>query len=273
VTLELVYVPGGKFAMGSTDGHPDEAPRAVVDVKPFWMGKFEVTNAQFKAFDAKHESRDESRHGYQFGITGYGMDDPQQPAVRLSWEQAMTFCKWLAAKTGKTVTLPTEAQWEWACRAGTATPFWYGDVNTDFAPFANLGDATLADFTGNPYVQDRKQARYKNPSIYDNWIPQDARFNDDGFVSEPAGKYKPNAWGLHDMHGNVGEWTLSAYKPYPYNDGDGRNKIEGDPQTERVVRGGSWYDRPFRCTSSFRLPLKQYQRVFNVGFRVVMNAE
>jgi formylglycine-generating enzyme required for sulfatase activity len=272
--LRFVWVPGGEFVMGSRDGHRDEQPLNRVKIaRGFWMSAVEITNDQFKRFDPAFESREEDRHGYQFGITCYDQDQPTQPVVRVSWNEAMKFCAWLSQKLGKKVTLPTEAQWEWACRAGTATPFWYGGLDTDFSKFANLGDAMLAYFSGNPYTQDYRAAWYKNPeNKYDNWIPQDARFNDDGFVTEPVGRYKPNPWGLHDMHGNAWEWTRTAYRPYPYRDDD-RNAAEQPPQTERVARGGSWYDRPFRCTSSFRVPYPQFQKVYNVGFRVIIETE
>jgi formylglycine-generating enzyme required for sulfatase activity len=95
-----------------------------------------------------------------------------------------------------------------------------------------------------------------NPNRYDDWIPRDDRFNDRGFVSEPVGRYQPNPWGLHDLHGNAWEWTRSTAPAEPSGDG-------------RIVRGGSWYDRPQRCTASFRLAYPPWQRVFNVGFRVV----
>ena len=127
----------------------------------------------------------------------------------------------------------------------------------------------LSNVSGNPYVADWRKGKYGNPqNVFDNWIPQEKRFNDGGFLSEDVGGYTPNAWGLHDMHGNVLEWTRSAYRPYPYKDDDGRNAP--DARGRRVVRGGSWYDRPKRCRSAFRLPYRPYQRVFNVGFRVVM---
>ena len=270
VKMELVYVPAGQFAMGSAQGYSDEAPRARVAIaKGFWMGKFEVTNEQFRKFAPKHDSRFEDRHGYQFGIPGYNVNAAKMPAVRLSWAEATAFGTWLSTRTGKTVVLPTEAQWEWACRAGTDTPFSYGDLDADFSKLANMGDVTLSSFSGNPYVIDWRKARYNNASNrFDNWIPQDARFNDGGFLSEDVGKYQPNAWGLHDMHGNVAEWTRSAYRPYPYKADDGRNAPAA--AARRVVRGGSWYDRPKRCRSAFRLSYRPYQKVYNVGFRVVM---
>jgi hypothetical protein len=227
-------------------------PPGTKSEKGFWMSRCEITNEQFKRFNPAHDSGTEERHGYQFGVTGYDLDQPQQPVVRVSWDEAMAYCRWLSQKTGKKVTLPTESQWEWACRAGTATPFWFGDLDTDFSKFANCADSMLAHFSGNPYVQDWKAAAHKNPNKFDNWIPQDPRFNDDGFVTEPVGKYAPNPWGLRDMHGNAAEWTSSATQ-------DG----------ERIVRGGSWRDRPSRATSSFRISYLPYQKVHNVGFRII----
>jgi formylglycine-generating enzyme required for sulfatase activity len=263
VTMELVYVPPGVYPMGSVTGYEDEFPMTRVDIrKGFWMGKTEVTNQQFKEYNPSHDSREEDRHGYQFGIPGYDVSASERPAVRLSWREAVAFCDWLSARAGQPVRLPTEAEWEWACRAGTATPFYYGDLNTDFSPYANLGDAMLADFSGNPYKLDPQKARYNNPeNPFDNWIPQDARFNDGGFVSEPVGGYRPNAWGLHDMHGNVAEWTASPYRSMG---------LDAQESKKRVVRGGSWYDRPKRSTSSYRFGYREYQKVYHVGFRIVM---
>lgn len=270
VPLELVYVPGGEFAMGSVKGYRDEAPMARVAItKGFWMGKLEVTNRQFKLFDPDHESRREDRHGYQFGAVSFPVDAPDQPAVRLSWQQANAFCQWLSKKSGKTVRLPTEAEWEWACRAGTTTAMHYGAVDADFAKHGNMADSMLHHFSSNPYKNDWKTAGYKNAdNIHDNWIPQIGSVNDGGFLSVPGGKYQSNAWGLCDMHGNVAEWTASLYKPYPYAAEDGRNDLSG--KGRRVVRGGSWRDRPKLSTSSARRAYRDYQKVFNVGFRVVV---
>jgi len=237
--IAMVWIPPGEF-----NGKRIE--------QGFWMSRCEITNEQFRRFNPAHNSGTEERHGYQFGVTGYDLDQPQQPVVRVSWNEAMAYCRWLAQKTGRHVTLPTETEWEWACRAGTTTPFWFGDFHTDFSPFANLGDKMLAHFSGNPYVQDWKAAAHKNPNQYDNWIPQDERFNDGGFVTEPVGKYAPNPWGLCDMHGNAAEWTSTATA-------DG----------ERMVCGGSWRDRPARCTSDFRLLYRPYQKIHNVGFRII----
>ena len=107
----------------------------------------------------------------------------------------------------------------------------------------------------------------KNPNRFDDWVPKDTRFNDGALVSINVGTYAPNAWGLYDIHGNVAEWTRSSSRPYPWNGADGRDDVSS--RELKVVRGGSWYDRPKRCRSSFRIAYKPYQPVYNVGFRVV----
>ncbi len=267
LSMELVRIPAGEFIMGEANGLPDERPRSRVAIaEPFWMGRLEITNEQFARFDPTHDSRVESRHGMQFGVRGFYVNGPRQPVVRVSWQQAMAFCDWLSRQTGERVTLPTEAQWEYACRAGTDTPFFYGNLDTDFAPYANLGDAMLSEFVCHPYQKTRNPL--PGPSKYDDWIPKDDRFNDGGFLSEEVGRYRPNPWGLHDMHGNAAEWTLSAYRPYPYDADDGRDH-PGGPEP-RVVRGGSWYDRPRNARAAFRTAYRPYQPVYNVGFRVVI---
>ncbi len=268
--IDLVLIPPGEFVMGSATGCPDERPPARVKiVAPFWLGRVEVTNEQYHCFDPSHDSRVESKHAMQFGVQGFPVNGPRQPVVRISWQQAMAFCEWLSAKTGRRFDLPTEAQWEYACRAGTASPLFYGDLDTDFARFANLADLTLREVVCHPYKKTREP--FKNPGKYDDWIPKDPRFDDGGFVSEDVGGYQPNAWGLCDMHGNVWEWTRSAFGPYPYRDDDGRN--DPSAQGKRVVRGGSWRDRPKRARSAYRLAYRPYQRVYNVGFRVMCPAQ
>jgi formylglycine-generating enzyme required for sulfatase activity len=171
----------------------------------------------------------------------------------------MAFCKWVSQKAGARVTLPSEAQWEYACRAGSADSFHYGDLDTDFSEFANMADATINGWA--TYNERRRSA---------DQVPRDARFDDGALVTTDVGSYLSNAWGLHDMHGNVWEWTRTAYAPYPYRDDDGRNDVNA-PE-ERTVRGGSWYDRPKRCRSAYRLRYPTWQKVYNVGFRVVMEA-
>jgi formylglycine-generating enzyme required for sulfatase activity len=268
IALEMVKIPGGNFIMGSTN-HPDEMPRTDQQVEPFWMGRYEITNEIYALFDPQHDSRVEHRHGYQFGRKGYPLNHPDQPVVRISWQEAMAFCAWLSEQTGKKFTLPTEAQWEWACRAGTDTPFSFGNFGTDFSLFANLGDIRLKEFAACTAHKNYESTRIiDNPNHYDDWIPRDTVYDDGGFVSEHVGRYRANFFDLNDMHGNVWEWTRSSYKPYPYSETDGRNDLAQNEK--RVVRGGSWYDRPHRATSSFRLPYRPYQKVYNVGFRVIM---
>ena len=265
ITLELTLVPAGEFIMGEVGdvAAADEAPvRARID-RAFWMGRFEITNKQFALFDPMHDGEVESKHGYQFGIHGYPVNGPDQPVVRVSWRNATAFCQWLSRQTGESFALPTEAQWEYACRAGSAGPFHYGGFDADFSKHANLGDAKLSEFASDPYTV---AVPMKNPNRFDDWLPKDARFNDGALVSVDVGGYLPNAWGLHDMHGNVAEWTRSAYRD---EDRQGGAPAKDAP---RVVRGGSWYDRPKRCRSAFRLAYRPYQPVYNVGFRVIVPA-
>lgn len=267
--LKLVLVPGGSFVMGSNEGAADESPPAVVRVEPFWIGQFEITNAQYRVFDSDHESRDESRNGYQFGRRGFFQNGPQQPAVRVSWLRAMDFCRWLSERTGLEFTLPTEAQWEYACRAGSAEAFHFGAADSDYSAYANLADRHLRQFV--QCTSDGLTARIlPDPNRYDDWIPRCDRYDDGGLVTVDVGSYQPNPWGLHDMHGNVGEWTRSEYRDYPYDPADGREAAQ--PDGLKVVRGGSWRDRPQHSHSATRWRYPAWQGVFNVGFRVVAAA-
>jgi formylglycine-generating enzyme required for sulfatase activity len=269
LSMELVLVPAGSFVMGDGDGGRDELPLSVVKIdRPFWMGACEVSNEQFARFDPAHDSRVESKLSYQFGVHGYPCNQPAQPVVRITWQHARDFCQWLSDRTGERFDLPTEAQWEWACRAGSAEAFAWGGMAADYSKLANLGDATLRQLASNPYTVDQP---LKNPTKYDDWVPKDTRFNDGSLLTVAIGSYQPNAWGLRDMHGNAAEWTRTAYRPYPYKPDDGRD----DPASEglKVVRGGSWRDRPQRCRAAFRLAYRPWQKVYNVTFRVVGEAK
>jgi formylglycine-generating enzyme required for sulfatase activity len=260
VTLDLVYVPAGRFIMGDADGFGEEQPPEIVTIdQPFWMGRCEVSNEQFGRFDGSHESRFEHRSSWWFSeeYTGWRLDRPRQPVVRVSWQEAMAFCAWLSKRAGEQVTLPTEAQWEYACRAGSGSPLSYGDLDADFSGFANLGDVNLRKLASEGW-------RPKSPDL----IPREARFNDGALVTAEIGSYQPNAWGLHDLHGNAAEWTRSKFRPYPYRAADGRDAVSTDGK--KVVRGGSWRDRPRFCRSASRLGYASWQKVFNVGFRVII---
>jgi formylglycine-generating enzyme required for sulfatase activity len=255
IKLDLIIVPAGEFLMGD----PGAGAQSVTRIgKVFWMAAREVDNRTYALFDPAHDSRVEDKNTYQFGVHGYPSNEPDQPVVRVSWNEAMAFCRWLSARTGETFTLPSEAQWEYACRAGTATPFNFGDYDTDFSSHANLADRRLSDFASDPFQVD---VPLKNPTPYDDWIPKDARFNDKALVAVRPGGYQPNAWGLYDMHGNVAEWTSSDY---------GDAAAAG---ATKSLRGGSWRDVPRRSTSGFRIGYKPWQRVYNVGFRVICEAQ
>ena len=266
VTMDLVLVPAGEFVLGDPTGEADELPRAKVAIdRPFWIGRTEVTNRQYRRFDPRHDSRYLDQQWKDHTTPGYPANEPNQPVIRVSWDEATAFCRWLAERSGQAVALPTEAEWEYAARAGTDTPLPWGTTDADFSPWANVADASIQLLA----VRGVNPKPLKNAPPTMDFVPREARFNDAQRIVCDVGTYRPNAWGLLDMHGNVAEWTRSAYRPYPYRD-DGRNAptAAGD----RVVRGGSWRDRPKRCRSAFRLNYPKWQKVFNVGFRVVVPA-
>lgn len=241
VEMEFIKVPGGRIN--------DR------EVAPFWIGKTEVTNAQMRRFMPNHESRDESRHGYQFGQRGYDMNADLQPAVRVSWNDARAFSQWLSENQSIPANLPTGQQWEWACRAGTTTAFLFGHVDADYSKHANLGDITLHEFASCTARKGYHAAEpIAEPNKYDDWIPRDDRFDDGTLVTAEVASYQPNPWGLHDMIGNAWEWTTDTTTP----------------DAHPIARGGSWRDRPHLATVTHQVNYPPYQRVFNIGFRVVM---
>lgn len=269
VKMEMTRIPGGEFVMGSLDGAPDERPRSVVRVeKPFWMSVTEVTNAQYAAFDPAHDTRYIDMHNINRVTPGYIANHPDQPVARVSWDDAMRFCKWLGEKTGRKVTLPTEAQWEWAARAGTGSQFFYGGMDADFGPFANLADQSLRWYLTTWEGRGSMLQKRFPYALNSNFPLRDERFGDKWFVVDYCGQTEPNAWGLKDMVGNVNEWTLSDYLPYPYANPDGRDG-EGN-SLRKVARGGSWADRPADAGSSVRRAYEPWQKVYNVGFRVIL---
>jgi formylglycine-generating enzyme required for sulfatase activity len=241
VSLEMVFIPAGEFIIGQSDGPSDERPPSRVRIdQPFWMSRFEITNHQYRQFDSSHDSGMERLGFLHYSVERRGapMNGPNQPAVRLSWQQAMQFCRWLSQKTGEPFTLPTEAQWEYTCRAGTEGSF----------------------------ACELAKPRVYTPQDQHTWAKPPTWT----FYSHDIGQGPANAWGLCDMHANVAEWTLSTYRPYPYNDADGRNRPTLDGL--KVVRGGSFADRPDRCRSAMRFAYPSWQKVFNVGFRIIVPA-
>ncbi len=264
IRVELVRIPAGKFVMGSNSGYPDCAPAHRQEVKKaFWMATTEITNEQFRVFFPRHDSRFVNQLWKDHVHPGYPANLPEQPVIRVSWEEAMAFCRALSEKTGLTVTLPTEKQWEWACRAGSDSDCWYGPLGTDFAPYENLADRQLNKMAVrgvNPQPMNPGDAWYP----YYTFQPKENGVDDGNMLPVRGGGYRPNPWGLCDMQGNVAEWTRSGYLPYPY-DGQKENAA-----LEKVVRGGSWIDHPKRATAYYRNAYLPWQKVYNVGFRIII---
>lgn len=266
VSVALRQVPAGRFVMGTNNGADDEQPAAVTAVtRAFWIGATEITNEQFRRFDPTFDPRDYQKRHARDDDMGLPLNDPRQPAVRVSWEQAIAFCAWLTQRTGRICTLPTEAQWEWACRAGADTAFHFGGLEDDFSPWENLGDLA---FSRGHRPDGEQVTGGVGHLVLEGAALSDRRFDDRQRVTAPAGSFRPNAWGLFDLHGNAAEWTRSEYRPYPYREDDGRNAVTSSGR--KVVRGGSFFDRPARAQAFRRLAYPAWQRVFNVGFRVVV---
>lgn len=255
--MEFVLVPAGEFVMGDPQGAPDERVTARVRIdRPFYMGRCEVTNAQYQAMvDPSHSSGHVGWMSIDWRGEGYPLSEATLPVVRVSWLRAVQFCRALTAKTGKAVRLPSEAEWEWACRAGSSTPTWYGTYDDDFSPLENLAgrEQQRLAFGGKP-----------------KWFLRDERFDDRTLITAPVGSYRPNPWGLCDMAGNVSEWTRSGYRPYPYDPAADREDLS--PDEDKVVRGGSWCSRPKQAGSASRWKYPAWREVHNVGFRVVLEA-
>ena len=244
--MEFVRVPGGCFEMGSPSGeegrHSNEGPVHEVCVDEFWMGKFEVTNAQYRQFRSVHNSKD---------YKGNSLNGDNQPAVYVSWEDAKAFAKWLSEKSGGRYQfrLPTEAEWEYACRAGTSTARYWGDDPDDACGYANVHDQTS-----------------KRVNKFD-WSHHEC---DDGYaVTAPVGSFKPNAFGLYDMLGNIWEWCEDIYSGDAYSKHQRNNPIYVDGGSYRVIRGGSWSDGPGYVRSANRGGNSPGGRHDDLGFRLL----
>ena len=271
-SMTFRLIPAGTFCMGRADGANDERPCAAVTIaRPFWISETEVRNDQYAVYDPEHDSGWQDQFGKDHCAPGWVGCHRRMPVVRVSWNEAKAFCDWLAKTTGEKAALPTEAQWEWAARAGTATPFPWGGLDDDFSPYANFADKDVRNMSLG-WEGKAGAMRTRRPfRIEQNFPLHDERWKDDWFCLNYVGRAQANVWGLYDMHGNASEWTRSDYRPYPYVDGDGRNAQ--DPSTKKVARGGSFASRPREGTSSFRLAYEPWQKVFDVGFRVVLEAE
>ncbi|MBT32868.1 MAG: sulfatase-modifying factor protein [Thalassobius sp.] len=232
VTFKLTPIPGGEFLMGSVESEAkreeDEGPQKKVEIDPFYMGVHEVTFDMYEVF--RDKEKDKAPEGSDWDAEGvtrpsppyedptFGMGKYGYPAVSMTQYAALLFCKWLTAKTGTFYRLPTEAEWEYACKAGTTTAYFFGD------DVANLDDYAW---------------------YYEN--------SDDTY--HKVGEKKPNPWGLYDIHGNVAEWTLDQYVNDFYasiEDGSVDPWSKPTKLHPRTVRGGSWDDDPEELRSSAR---------------------
>ncbi len=230
VTLEMVQIPGGTFTMGSPAGEKqrdnDESPQHRVTVPSFYMGRYEVTQAQYQAVMGKNPSNFKGN---------------KRPVEKVSWNDAVEFCKKLSQKTGRTYRLPSEAEWEYACRAGSSTPFYFGETITP----------DLVNYNGNSPYGSAPKGEYRQQTT-------------------DVGIFPPNAFGLYDMHGNVYEWCQDTWHDN-YNGAptDGSAWIDNQ-NSYRLLRGGSWFNNSGYCRSANRGRDYPDDIGNNDGFRVVL---
>ena len=264
IKMTFVRIPAGQFVMGGNKGTADHRPASKVNIgKSFWMAEVEVTNAQYNVIFPEHDSRYVDQFWKDHTRPGYDANLPYQPVIRVSYEDAMSYCKQLSEKTGLAITLPTEAQWEWACRAGSESDFWFGNLNSDFSKKENMADAQLNKMAVSgidPQPMSKENPWYK----YYSFLPKEESVDDGNMIQTDSKNYEANPFGLFSMHGNIAEWTRSSYVPYPYKD---KSKVSSE---YKVVRGGSYIDRPKFSTSYERKAYYPWQRVHNVGFRVII---
>ncbi|MGL4852721.1 MAG: SUMF1/EgtB/PvdO family nonheme iron enzyme [Phocaeicola sp.] len=253
VEMKLVWIPAGKFAVNEAG----KAKNTTIK-KGFWMGELEVTNQQYCALVPEHDSRFFDQQWKDHTTPGLPANKPEQPVIRISWGEAMAYCEELSKKTGMNVTLPTAEQWEWAARAGSTEDFWFGNVGTDYSEYDNMADFMMKDLAvwGLDPTFPIPDSDVSTRRFWD-YALRDRESNDKNVVSVKGGQYKPNHWGLYDLHGNVAEWTASSTE---------LGKFKGD----KIVKGGSWKDRAKNSTASTEKYFKEWQAPFNVGFRVII---
>ncbi len=264
VVIGFVWIPAGEFVMGSYNGDPDAYPTSKVKIKDgFWMAELETTNEQVRVFMPEHDSKYVDQQWKDHVVPGYDANKDEQPATRISYEEVMEYCRLISAKTNYNVTIPTEAQWEWACRAGSDQDFWYGNLNTDFGTKENLADKTSLNFAVAG-VNPRPMAETHGMYQHYIFLPKEASVDDGSLVMVGGKGYEANPFGLYNIHGDVAEWTRSDYVSYPYKD---KSKESSE---YKVVRGGSYFERPKYSTSHTRKYYYPYQTVYNVGFRLII---
>ena len=231
VSLEMVKIPGGRFLMGSPDTEAErldkEGPQHYVDVPEFWMGKYVVTQQQWQAIMGNDPSKFKGKN---------------RPVECVSWNNATEFCQKLSKKTGRDYRLPSEAEWEYACRAGTTTPFYFGETIT----------TELVNYDGKYTYGNEPKGKYREQTT-------------------PVGQFPANAFGLYDMHGNVWEWCADEWhNNYAGAPTDGSVWLNGNKERS-PLRGGSWYDLPNYCRSAVRdtYSVRRDDHFFITGFRLV----
>ena len=255
----------------TADGFKYEHPQHRVRItKPFYLGTYHVTRGQFRQFVSASGYKTDAEKGENPGAYGWNPDKKEfgfnkdyswrntgfqqtdeHPVVNVSWNDAVAFCKWLSRKEGKTYRLPTEAEREYACRAGTKTRYYSGDDPESLATVGNVADAT---------------AKVKFPnSIWTIWTIKAS----DGYVfTAPVGQFNPNAFGLYDMHGNAWQWCSDSYRGDYYGKSPVDDPTGPDTGDNRVLRGGSWNFGPDFARSAARYTYGPGDRADGTGFRI-----
>ena len=239
VTLDMVLIPGETFMMGSpnceTERSDDEGPQHQVTLAKFWMGKYPITQAQWRAVAAMPQVKIDLDPNPSY------FKGDNRPVERVSWNDAVEFCDRLSQKLGQPYTLPSEAQWEYACRAGTTTPFHFSDtISPD-----------LANYDGNYTYGSGPKGTYRKKTTEVNSFP-------------------PNGFGLYGMHGNVWEWCLDHFHDSCNGaPADGSAWVTGGDSRLRMLRGGSWNSDPRRCRCAYRDYYNPVNRYNISGFRVM----
>jgi formylglycine-generating enzyme required for sulfatase activity len=251
VQLEMVEIPAGEFLMGSPESEAgrraDEGPQRRVSVPRFYMGRFEVTQAQWQQLMGDNPS---------------GFKGSDRPVEQVSWNDAQEFCQKLSQKTGKKYRLPSEAEWEYACRAGTTTQYYFGDDANKLGNYAWFGDNS-----GGRQIDTLKLWKDLN----EDGNKYLAKLQENNNQTHPVGYFVANGFGLHDMHGNVWEWCQDPYyENYKGAPTDGSARVRNAEY--RLLRGGSWFYYAQGCRSAFRTGYRPDNRYFINGFRLVCSA-
>lgn len=273
--LKLVRIPaqGKTFTMGAprgTDGQlNDETPHAVTLTADFYLAATPVTRSQFAAFIADTGYVTDPEKGglgygwdnekknfvgggkYSWRNPGYSQAD-DHPAVKTSWNDAVAFCRWLSKKDGRQYALPTEAQWEFACRAGSQTRFSCGDDAEEIAKYANVADAKFREVTGMDWG---------------------IAANDGYAFTSPVGRFRPNPFGLYDMHGNSMQWCADVFADFSAEAVTDPQGPAGSDRADRVLRGGCWRNEPRYGRSASRKRGEPYDAGETIGFRIAAPAQ